>query len=341
MPTTGTEVYTEYLTSTRKDGNVNRKFIQPKRIYRALGLGLLHPLLLKDVLFRKSLGKSVLDMDYLLTDVIQKSVPLNFTRLLEMQDVIPLNIIASGCKSEKSVVLSSREGNWNTMKELAECMHASMLLPGLAGPVMRISRGGNMIYEDLSEKKNSFPSSSSSSSMLFKNIDLSHQQVGDENIVGEPLVDALLYEPVPYRSAIASGSTHVLAIRSRPDGANVLEKPTLLERMMMKRYFQKKFNLPRMYNRVKTMLHKMIYSEDVIFLDEKNLERRNIDDVTKGEHIMCLALGFGSPEIKRLETGREAILDGVRRGFALTFNALVEDPSLKGKGDEISRKVFT
>mmetsp|Transcript_504 Transcript_504/g.1078 ORF Transcript_504/g.1078 Transcript_504/m.1078 type:complete len:734 (-) Transcript_504:15-2216(-) len=34
----------------------------------------------------------------------------------------------------------------------------------------------------------------------------------------EPLVDALIYEPVPYRSAIDLGCTHVLVLRSYPDG---------------------------------------------------------------------------------------------------------------------------
>jgi len=35
----------------------------------------------------------------------------------------------------------------------------------------------------------------------------------------EPMVDALLYEPIPYRSAINDlGCTHVLVLRSYPDG---------------------------------------------------------------------------------------------------------------------------
>jgi hypothetical protein len=30
--------------------------------------------------------------------------------------------------------------------------------------------------------------------------------------------DAFCYEPIPYRSAVKDGATHVLALRSRPEG---------------------------------------------------------------------------------------------------------------------------
>ena len=39
--------------------------------------------------------------------------------------------------------------------------------------------------------------------------------------VTEGLADALLFEAVPYRSAISEGATHVLVLRSRPDKAPV------------------------------------------------------------------------------------------------------------------------
>ena len=31
-------------------------------------------------------------------------------------------------------------------------------------------------------------------------------------------MDALVYEPIPYRTALAQGATHVLVLRSYPDG---------------------------------------------------------------------------------------------------------------------------
>ena len=40
----------------------------------------------------------------------------------------------------------------------------------------------------------------------------------------EPLADAMLFEPIPYRAALAEGATHVLVLRTRPDGVNLVRK---------------------------------------------------------------------------------------------------------------------
>mmetsp|Transcript_21010 Transcript_21010/g.43832 ORF Transcript_21010/g.43832 Transcript_21010/m.43832 type:complete len:91 (-) Transcript_21010:9-281(-) len=55
---------------------------------------------------------------------------------------------------------------------------------------------------------------------------------------------------------------------------------------------------------------------------------------------MAMALEPGSPEIGRSETGRQEIFEGVRRGFACAYDALVEDPSMQGAGMEIAKKIF-
>ena len=40
----------------------------------------------------------------------------------------------------------------------------------------------------------------------------------------EPLADAMLFEPIPYRAALAEGATHVLVLRTRPDGVNLVRE---------------------------------------------------------------------------------------------------------------------
>jgi len=52
---------------------------------------------------------------------------------------------------------------------------------------------------------------------------------------GEPMADAQLFEPVPYRSAVADGATHVLVLRTRPDGVRVTNKMGLLDKMIIYR----------------------------------------------------------------------------------------------------------
>lgn len=52
---------------------------------------------------------------------------------------------------------------------------------------------------------------------------------------GEPFLDALLYEPIPYRTALADGCTHLLVLLTRPEG-NLNGKTTLFERYVLGRW---------------------------------------------------------------------------------------------------------
>lgn len=48
---------------------------------------------------------------------------------------------ASGVSSMKSVSLASRRGHFSTFSELTACIRASMLVPGLAGPLLSVPTG--------------------------------------------------------------------------------------------------------------------------------------------------------------------------------------------------------
>jgi len=49
-----------------------------------------------------------------------------------------IQVIASGLISKKAIVMSARDGNFQSLDELTECMKASMLIPGVAGDVVRL-----------------------------------------------------------------------------------------------------------------------------------------------------------------------------------------------------------
>ena len=57
---------------------------------------------------------------------------------------------------------------------------------------------------------------------------------------------------------------------------------------------------------------------------------REYKDTTR-PHVMAVALPPGSPEVSRLETDRREIFEGVRRGFARTYEALVEEVGERGR----------
>jgi predicted acylesterase/phospholipase RssA len=313
LPWFGPEVYYDCLPTA------GREFINPRRLLRAIGFGLLDPRLIKDVVTRPGGGKPVLNLSFLLKRCLQELKPLDWKTFVSKQKVQPLNIVASGCKSEKAVVMNMENGGFTNLAELSGAMHASCLLPGLAGPLINIDK--RVIEGDNVDTKFVFGNS---------------LNTGEHY---EPLADALLYEPLPYRTAVANGATHVLATRTRPDGTDVTGSGGFFEKLIFRRFFLRKNRLPHIFSRLKRQLHKKLYAEDVIRLNENAYSERAYDD-TSQPHLMAMAMPPGSAEISRLETGREAIFQGIRRGFARAYDCLVEDPAERGRGAEVAKIVF-
>eukprot|EP01036_Dinobryon_divergens_P027851 gene27851-36696_t len=215
LPYTGPEVYYDVLTTAGKE------FIDAQAILRSCGLGIFD-LRLKSLidLFKDRMGKPVLNLNYLFDTIVQRIKPLSFDVLWEKQlnQKIELKVVASGLLSRKSVVLSAQQGNFQDLQELAECMKASMLLPGLTGDVIRLkgrqALGDNIqrtLWREYSGRGNSTLSPGS-----------------------EPLSDA------------AGRCTHVLTLRTRPDNISVTSKMSLLEKLIMYRYFGRKQGLPEL-----------------------------------------------------------------------------------------------
>jgi len=104
----------------------------------------------------------------------------------------------------------------------------------------------------------------------------------------------------------------------------------MAEKLIMHRFFGRKLGLPELVDWMHRQYHKLVYAEDVLILNEAN---RDFDDVgekeNKASSLFCVALPPGTPEVKRMETSREAIFNSVRYGFASAFNALVIDPALE------------
>jgi len=311
LPWFGPEVYYDKLTTAGKE------FIDTSRLLRVLGFGLADPRLLKDVLARRNNGKPVLNLPYLLKETMQRSKPLDWEKFSKRQKVQPLKVVASGLKREEAVVMDMESGHFSSVEELGECMHASCLLPGIAGPTM------NMKSNDSSDPEKP--------KFIKRN--------GLEDPDYEPLGDALVRGPIPYESAQKEGATHIIVLRSRPDGTDVTGKGGVFERLIFRRFFLRKNNLPRAFQYMSNQLHKKLYAKNIIELNEAAHSTRDYKD-TSEPHALALALPPGSEEITRLETDREAIFEGVRRGFARAYDALVEDPKERGRGHIVAKEYF-
>lgn len=329
----GPEVYYDCLTTA------GREFIDTRRLLRAIGFGLLDPRLLKDVLLRPHSGKPVLNLQYLLKTTMQEKKPLNWKKFVEMQKVQPLKVVASGLKSEKALVMDMEQGHFDTLQDMSDCMHASCLLPGIAGPVMNLDTTARFRNNTGTDDDKT----STKKMVLGNNIKGFHY---------EPLADALVFEPLPYRSAVADGATHVLVIRSRGDGKDVTGKSSVFERLIFRRFLRRKNPLPRIYQYLKRHYHKKLYGMDILRLNKEARSTRDPYDNSKNgdgvsskkdgkePHLMTIAIPPDAPEVTRLETGREAIFQGFRHGFARAYDCLVADPNMRGQGHEVAKQFF-
>ena len=163
--------------------------------------------------------------------------------------------------------------------------------------------------------------------------------------------DAFCYEPVPFRSAVAEGATHVLALRSRPAGFEPKTKPTLYERAVAPLYFRS-----HGLNTVAEFFEKggqqYLYAEDVLTCDEgldstepipippvgvlyaapaaNNLrngpsQEPILDKDRKNwarAHLLPITVAADVPELSTLSQDRDDILAGIRSGFAAAYDML-------------------
>ncbi|KAF8820654.1 phospholipase, patatin family protein [Cardiosporidium cionae] len=326
IPYEGCQIYYKWLPAA------GRKFINVLRMGRCIGLG---PLLdgdLKNFIFDR-LGKPSLNLDILLDDIVKQKQPLNWASFWKWNQVQPLKVIASGLLSEKGVILDSAHGNFQALPELLNCIRASMLLPGIAGPVVYLRTPGTSvrrinasIFED--DKGYAIP--------RFQ------KPITDRT--GEPMADAMLYEPIPYRSALQENCTHVLVLRTQADEHPVTRTGgfnAFMEQRMSKRFFQGKYKLPNIYRHIKHRSHRLIYMEDILTLNEATNDRMCLKNARNENcSLFAIALPAEGIEISRSNLNRKVLFEGIRAGFARAFNTLVEDPDQRGKGDAIAKQIF-
>jgi hypothetical protein len=97
-------------------------------------------------------------------------------------------------------------------------------VPGLTGPLITLPNGFTPLRSSSNNSSSSSDEASTTSAVADRltaaNPDLA--AVDFEYEEGhQPFADALIFEPMPYRSAAADGCTHVVTLRTRPDGSQV------------------------------------------------------------------------------------------------------------------------
>eukprot|EP00586_Coscinodiscus_wailesii_P023033 CAMPEP_0172504948 /NCGR_PEP_ID=MMETSP1066-20121228/182428_1 /TAXON_ID=671091 /ORGANISM="Coscinodiscus wailesii, Strain CCMP2513" /LENGTH=733 /DNA_ID=CAMNT_0013281357 /DNA_START=41 /DNA_END=2242 /DNA_ORIENTATION=+ len=276
----------------------------------------------------------------------------SFRRNNEMQ---PLQVVSSVVTQDKrlqTVVFNASNADFYPLnddvddstrspsrKGLFACLQASMTVPGATGPPVPLFRGNGSVISAF---------------------------------------DAFCFEPLPYRSAVDNGATHVLVLRSRPEGCEIKTKPGLYETTVAPLYFRQhgEEEVARYFERGGQQYR---YLEDVLTLEEGARWRGGeeggvpvpppdlyygVDDALRGRgerfvnpssdwkraHLLPCVVPRHKPELSNLEQGEDEVLEAVRGGFAAAFDLLAPCvPSLEMEleqfggnltGDRVAELVF-
>lgn len=188
--------------------------------------------------------------------------------------------------------------------------------------------------------------------------------------------DAFCYEPIPYRSAVEEGATHVLVLKTRPDGSPIGTKPGLFERVFAPMYFDSN-GMPQVSKYFENGGQQYIYVEDYLTLDQGRDHKVNESDAQslkgvpvpppkilygverdeeaerlaknrdgwKRAHLYPLAVAEGKPELSTLSVDQDEVLEGVSLGFAEAFDLLAPLANVELNshlnGDRVAELLFS
>jgi len=224
---------------------------------------------------------------------------------------------------------------------LFACLQASMTVPGATGPPVNLLRKSNI-------RRNSDTTSS---------------------MVKEPpfaCFDAFCFEPIPYRSAVEEGATHVLVLASRPEDYMPKTKPGIYETKIAPLYFNAhgQSKVSEFFERGG---QQYLYAEDLMLLQEAKYQNhehgilvpppeilygvertkevsesiRDRQQDWNRAHLFPLRVPKGYKELEVLEQNRDSVLEAVRDGFMTAFDSLSDIVGLEGyKGKDVAELMF-
>lgn len=141
-------------------------------------------------------------------------------------------------------------------------------------------------------------------------------------IDGNLFADGLLFEPIPYRTALQDGCTDVLVLRTKPDTYSTQSaKPGFFENHIARPYFDRFPNLSSSSEISDYLVgggHIEAYDNDIERLRRGNFAAHRHD----GSAIFTITPPIDAPQMRQLESRARYIYQGVRDGFAATYNTL-------------------
>lgn len=333
------DVYTEVLTAAKT------KFVSKGRLLSYLARGMLDQAM-NETVFTKDTNPAM-NISYVLDSIMDPESgirPLDIEHFRSNDKKQPLRIVASTVRDGLMEVscLGSKEMDFfhdddvtrnvdGAREGLFACLQTSMTVPAACGPPL----------------------------------DLLRNQDAKANITS-CCFDAFCFEPIPYRSAVEEGATHVLALRTRPHGVPIQTKPGFFERIAAPNYFES-HNMPKVSEFFKKGGQQYIYAEDYLTLDEglnagkygtlipppkllygveHKEEESHIKDRSnwKRAHLLPVVVPDGNTEHPVLSVDRDEVLHAVRQGFSVAFDMLAPISGIELEehltGERVSKLIF-
>jgi len=326
------DVYTDVLTTAKT------KFVSKGRLASSLATGLFDTRVLNNTLFSKYVNPAM-NISFVLDGIMcpeQGLRPLDVDTFMKNDARQNLRVVTSTVRNGKMEThcLGSRTMDFfdrvdNRTGEVLErattmldkdrhglfaCLETSMLVPAATGPPLALLR-----HKD------------------------AHLNITTH------CFDAFCYEPIPYRSAVEEGATHVLALKTRPDGKPISTKQGLFEKYFAPMHFDTN-DMSEVSKYFENGGQQYIYVEDYLTLDEGKMHSIDVHDEGilvppqkilygverddeaqalatnrddwKRAHLFPLAVPEGTPELSVLSVDQDEVLEGVRLGFAAAFDLL-------------------
>ncbi len=328
------DVYTQVLTAAKKS------FVCKLRLASSLASNLLDQAL-NNTIFSKNLNPAM-NISFVLDSIMDpndglRPLDMEMFRLNDQRQ--PLRIVTSCVRDGKmeTQCLGSREMDFfdvvhnetgailasaSSMADgkrhgLFACLETSMTVPAATGPPLPLLR-----HKDL------------------------------EGNLTSRCFDAFCYEPIPYRSAVEEGATHVLVLKTRPEGNPIGTAPGLFEKVFAPMYFDS-HNMPQVSRYFEKGGQQYVYVEDYLTLDEgKNAGKDGVvvpptkllygiekdqealsfiqnRHLWKRAHLLPISVPAGTPELSTLSVDTDEVLEAVQHGFAVAFDLLAPLTGIK------------
>lgn len=197
-------------------------------------------------------ASEVFKLSFLLDQVMGEYHPLDWETFVKNEQSQELRIVATLLNNMSTVLFSRRQGHYHDLPSLLRCMRASMLVPGITGDLMAIPNSGSsripFFISDKTFKVIDRTINISNSDTVFNITDIdpattnarwmpswllkpyssARVLANDSFLPPIPVVDAFLCEPMPYRSAVEEGATHIVMLRTRPDPVSTKQQLCVL-----------------------------------------------------------------------------------------------------------------